>query len=778
MQYRESKFKLFDNVDALENVLEAYYNEMLNSSEDIEIGDAMKELLSATSLKLIDSLRTNSPNLDGVVNYLETVEGVQIKRLTELVLKITNFSYNNYGVNYIDDALYDELSYLYREKAHSHIFSAPLMKKSVEVQHSFPELKGTLDKVRFVYKEEAVLAGKPNGDDIESFLKKYETTLFGSANPTVECIVSYKYDGVSAVVKMQHGKIVEVLTRGDNEMGADITRLFANYKFPQLEKPIDVEVVDKDGKQYNINIKDIAELGVQCEVVFIKDKLEEFNEKFKKKYINGRSAVVGITSAFDIQEKIEGMDLSEFVTLMPLNLSSKEIGDIPKSVMMTIINSQLDARTEWAYLTEYSTYGLLEKFNLYRDYVSTKRDSIEYMIDGIVIEFDRPSVRNELGRHNNINNFAIAYKFPSQIKQTKVTNVFFNIGRTGEVIPMVEYEPVYFNGGEFRKTSLSNVTNLQAMKLKIGDIINVQYSNDVLCYVTKNFRLQENLDNPNPVICPPTVCPHCGKQLTLMNKEGLKLYCMNLECPSRVVEHMTNFFDKLNIKDLGRETIQYLYDENLIRNLHDLLRFDSEVLLGREGFGARKVAIIKEAINKVFDRTYKDYEVLGALGFRSAATTTFRVLCARIEFYPILMKGLPISFEEQISEIKGFGNKKAKIIANEMKDILFNNPQLWDIIKSMQIEYTYNQFIDVDGGFKICFTNIRDEFLEKEIMRYGGIVVNSVTKETDLLIVKDTSVKSSKYDKARKYKIPIITYAQFKEDYELILKKLAAEFNI
>lgn len=772
MEYRESKFKLFNDAQTLENFLATTYNDMVNTPYELDLGDAMKELITATSIRMIESMRAGKPNLDGVVNYLATIDPAQLKRMIELVLKITNFTYNNYGENLIDDNLYDELSYLYREKEHSHIFSAPLMKKSVEVQHSFPELKGTLDKVRYVFKEEAVYAGKMSGDDIESFLKRYESTIYGANNPIINTVVSHKYDGVSAVVKMQYGKIVEVLTRGDNEMGADITRLFANYKFPKLDNPEKIGIVGCPA-----SLKEIPEIGIQCEVVFLKDKLEEFNTRFKKKYVNGRSAVVGITSAFDIMKFTDKFDVSEYVTLMPLNIECKELGNLSKSDMMIIINAHLDERSEWALLTEYSVYGLLNKFLLYRDYVSVGRETLPYMIDGIVIEFDKPAVREELGRHNNINNFAIAYKFPSEIKETKVVNVFFNIGRTGEVVPMVEYEPVYFNGGEFRKTSLSNVTNLQALALKIGDIINVQYSNDVLCYVTKNHGLEANKKNPNPVIQPPTHCPYCNEPLSLMTKEGLKLYCMNLECPSRVVEHITNFFDKLNIKDLGRETIQYLYDEKLIRNLQDVLKFDPEVLLGREGFGARKVEIIKEAIAKVFDKTYKDYEVLGALGFRAAAATTFRILCARIEFKDIIEKGLPQTFHKQVSEIRGFGAKKATIIEKEMETILFSNIELWNIIKSMDIEYTYTQFIDVDNGFKVCFTNIRDEALEREIVRYGGVVTNSVTKETNLLVTKDASVKSSKIDKARKYGITIITYGQFKDDYENILGKLKAEFN-
>lgn len=762
MQFRESKFKLFNNVETLEQLLETTYEEMVNSSEEVDLGDAMTELLTATSLRLIESFRSNQPNLDGVVNYLSIIDGTHIKHITELVLKITNFSYNNYGKNYIDDALYDELAYLYKEKEHSHIFSAPLMKKSVEVQHSFPELKGTLDKVRYVYKNEAEYAGKPSGDDIESFLNKYYSTIYGSTNRTIESVASYKYDGVSAVVKMQFGKIVEVLTRGDNEMGADITRLFVNYKFPQLEKPMN-DTFTINENRVHIDLKEIPEIGIQCEVVFKKEKLEEFNELYKKKYVNGRSAVVGITSAFDIQQKIEGLDLSQYVTLMPLNFSCKEFPNISKSDMMEIINSQLDARSEWTVLTGMSTHELLEKFNLYRHYILSKREDLEYMIDGIVVEFDKPFVRKELGRDNSINNFAIAYKFPSQMKQTKVVNVFFNIGRTGEVIPMVEYEPVYFNGGEFRKTSLSNVTNLQLMQLKIGDIINVQYSNDVLCYVTKDGFLEENRTNKNPVIEAPKVCPYCGQPLTLMSAEGLKLYCMNLDCPSRVVEHMTNFFEKLNIKDLGKETIQYLYDEGLIRSLADLLRFDPEVLLGRDGFGSRKIEIIREAISKVHDNIYKDYEVLGALGFRSAAATTFRVLCARIEFDRIIQQGLPLSFETQVSSIKGFGVKKALTIMKEMNSILFNNTSLWDIVKSMNIEYTYNQFVDTDAEFKVCFTNIRDEELERYIASSNGVVVNTVTKDTTYLVVKDAFTKSTKVDKARKYGIPIITCADLKK---------------
>lgn len=728
-----------------------YYKDTLRKlTEDGDWSFLTPEFIQGTTLITSDVISYLSGRLTKVELSYE-----EMNELAELIIRLANIIYHNYGdaPSLLDDGIFDELVYVYNKVSGKYIFSAPNKKSSVDVKHKYPQLKGTLEKVRYIFKDEAEAAGKV-GDSLEEFLERVFDTSQHHVN--IECVFSLKYDGISAVVDMHDNKVSQILTRGDNEMGADITATFKDYKFPMLKE--------------NVKFMENSDYGVQCEAVFKKNKLEEYNKKYNKKYINGRSAMVGISSSFDT-----GEDLKDYITLIPINLSERPTGCKDRKDELESINRNLDMSTEWVYCSGYDVEEVLNKFTLFRDLFLEDRDNYPYMVDGIVVEFVNPLVRGELGRVNNINKFAIAYKFASQIKNSTVEGVSFSVGRTGEVVPKVHYTPVYFNGTECKKTTLSNMVNFINMGLKIGDIITVQYSNDVLCHVTKSKALPQNVANKNPLIKYPTECPSCGEPLKFIADHGMKVYCVNRECPARTVENIINFITKLNIKNIGDATIEDMYKLGHVKSIPDLLKFDAEVLLGVDGYGPKKIETINEALFKLRTKKYYDYEILGAIGARSAALATFKKLCAEIDFKDCLDNvRFPYSIKMDIASIRGFGEIKANTIYNELAAILFSKPELVEAIDKLNIFYTYQQGLGRVGEsdrVKVCFSGIRDNKLELEIYRLGGEVTDSITKDTNILVVKDATVNTGKTTKAKKYGIEIVSHGVMKTDVARIMEK-------
>ncbi|MGL6099401.1 MAG: BRCT domain-containing protein [Fusobacteriaceae bacterium] len=724
-------------------ILKEGYTQLSNDDTTF-VTEGFKDIMTVTYSKLIEYYK-------GDKSLEQDFSREELNEVTELAIKIANSIYTNFGEigEVVDDGFYDELVYIYKHKTGNLLFGAPNRKKNVDVKHMYPQLKGTLEKIRYIYKDEAEAAGKSR-DSLEEFVERYFDTSYSQNGTKITCAISLKYDGISAVVDMIDGEIAQVLTRGDNQMGADITKLFKGYKFPNL----------------NTEFMESSRFGIQCEAVFKKDKLDEFNMLSGKEYKNARSAMVGLASSFE-----NNIKCSDFISLIPISLSEKPICADNRCGEFRIINDCLEPITEWVYISGYTVYDILERFSIYKDLFLSDRDSYPYMVDGLVIEFSDYMVRAELGRERDINKFAIAYKFPSQNKLTEVTDVTFSVGRTGEIIPKVHYKPVYFNGGEFRKSTLSNVTNFKLMDLKPGDVINVQYSNDVLCYVHKDHMHPTNLHNPNVPYDVPRACPHCDGRLSLLQKDGLKLYCTNEECPSRLVEGMVNFINKLNIRDIGLETVQYLYDSGLVKNIVELVNLDVNVLTGRSGFGPKKIAILENALDNIVNNNYKDYEVLGALGIKNASITTFQPVCKRFDFEYYMNDGfIPGVFELQLAGMKGFGPKKSSGMFYELNRI-FKDPKFIALFKSMNIEFTYSDSVEDElmRGPRVCFSGVRDSVLEGHITRYGGFIVNSVNKETDILVVRDASTKSTKVDKANKYGIEVVSYGVFKGSYVDIL---------
>ncbi|MGL5712887.1 MAG: BRCT domain-containing protein, partial [Paraclostridium sp.] len=203
---------------------------------------------------------------------------------------------------------------------------------------------------------------------------------------------------------------------------------------------------------------------------------------------------------------------------------------------------------------------------------------------------------------------------------------------------------------------------------------------------------------------------------------------------------------------------------------------NAEELVGVEGYGAKKIETISDALFKLRTKKYYDYEILGAVGVRSAAITKFKKLCSEIDFKDCIDNNkFPESIKYDISGIRGFGEITATTIYNELSVILFSDPILVAALDKLNIFYTYKAGIgrsnDDDDKVKVCFSGVRDTNLELEIYRLGGIVTDSITKDTNILIVKDATVNTGKTAKAKKYGIEILSHGIMKTDFKNIMER-------
>ena len=215
---------------------------------------------------------------------------------------------------------------------------------------------------------------------------------------------------------------------------------------------------------------------------------------------------------------------------------------------------------------------LIQKF---LEEAEVARDYLNFMYDGIVVSYLDEDIREALGRKNYINQYSMAVKFNPLRKQTIFRGYKYTVGQDGLITPMIYYDPVEFYGTVHHKSTGSSYQRFMDLGLRIGDIVNVEYTNDVMPYVTKP-DCAHNDNNINPLCEFPTVCPDCGTELEL-SKTGKSAICNNINCESRNIARMSNMLAKLNLKDFGRQRIIAL-DKT---HLHEIIDLNMRVILNQ-----------------------------------------------------------------------------------------------------------------------------------------------------------------------------------------------------
>ena len=556
-------------------------------------------------------------------------------------------------------------------------------------------------------------------------------------NPEYMC--ELKIDGLSVSLLYEKGKLIRAATRGDGTTGEDITHNAKTIKVIPLK------------------LKEEVDIEVRGEIFMNKKTLKDLNEKRSKKgeplLQNCRNAAAGSIRQLDSKIAAE-RKLDNFIYHLPNPLDYGLKTHAEAIDYMHKLGFKINPNNR-----------LVHSINEVLEFIEEKgkmRPNLPYDIDGVDIKVNDISEQQRLGYTAKYPKWATAYKFPAEEVLTKLTDIIFTVGRTGQITPNAVLEPVIVAGSTISRATLHNEDYVKEKDLKIGDIVSIRKAGDVIPEVVE--RKEERRTGKEKDFVMITNCPMCNTPL--IKKEGqVDYYCPNDKCPARHIEGLIHFVSRnaMNIDGLGDRIMEDFYNFGFIGNIADIysLKNHETDLIRLEGFGDKSVSNLLEAIENSKGNSLE--RLIFALGIPHVGEKTAKVLAVTLG----TMENLENATIEELTNIPDIGEIIAKSIIG-----YFNNPNNSAIVEELKelglnMNYlgqkaTENELFTgktfVLTGSLQSFT--RDEAKEK-IESLGGKTVDSVSKKTSVVIVGEAP--GSKYDKALKLGIEIWTEEDLKE---------------
>lgn len=548
-----------------------------------------------------------------------------------------------------------------------------------------------------------------------------------------------KIDGLSVSLLYEKGVLVRAATRGDGVIGEDITHNAKTIKtIPlKLNEEVDIEV--------------------RGEIFMNKKTLLEINEERKKNneplLQNCRNAAAGSIRQLDSSVAAK-RKLDTFIYHLPnpedfgISTHDDAIAYMKKLGFKTNPNNRLVND-----ITDVLTF--IEE-------MGQKRPSLAYDIDGIVIKVNNLADQQKLGFTAKYPKWATAYKFPAEEVLTKLTDIIFTVGRTGQITPNAVLEPVIVAGSTVKRATLHNEDYVIAKDLKIGDIVSIRKAGDVIPEVVeakkerrkgleKDFKMIEN-------------CPMCGEKL--VKKEGqVDYFCFNKNCPARKIESLIHFAsrDAMNIDGLGDRIIEDFFNFGFIEKVSDIYKLENhrKDLITLEGYGNKSVANLLDAIDTSKHNSLE--KLVFGLGIPHVGAKTAKILASNFK----TMENLEQATIEDLIKIPDIG----EIIAKSVVTYFATEENIDELerLKKQSINMTYlGKAQQENSNFKdksFVLTGSLEKYSRDEakeiIESFGGKTVDSVSKKTSVVIVGENP--GSKYDKAKQLGIEIWTENDFLE---------------
>ena len=652
----------------------------------------------------------------------------RIKELTNILNK-ANYEYYNLDNPSITDQEYDKylrelinLEEKYPEYADP---NSPTKRVGGEAIDKFNKVRHTIPMIS--------LANVFNEEEIREFDRRIRNAGF---NPEYVC--ELKIDGLSVSLHYEHGKLKFAATRGDGVVGEDITHNVVTIKTVPLDLGRDIDI------------------EVRGEIYMNKATLEKLNRereaKGEAKLQNVRNAAAG--SIRQLDPKIAAkrhLDTWIYHLPNPLDYGINTHYEALKYM------KALGFKVNPALRLVHDIDGILEFIKEYTE----KRNSLPYEIDGIVIKVNDIRMQQELGSTVKYPRWATAYKFPAEEVLTKLVDIKFTVGRTGQVTPNAVLEPVLVMGSTIRRATLHNEDYCRALDLRIGDIVSIKKAGDVIPEVVE-AKVERRVGTEQPFIMRHT-CPICGS--TLVKRGNVDYFCVNDDCPKKNIEGLIHYASRnaMNIDGLGDEILEDFYNEGFVRSIPDFYRLKEhrEDIIELEGYGNKKVSNLLLAIEESKQNSVE--RLIFGLGIPGIGSKNAKLLASTYKDMEHLMEA---DFDD-LTQIKDIGDILAQNIIN-----FFQNPkniELIETLKDLGINMKYlgaptkeNENF-TDKKFVITGTisfMSRDE-IKTLIESYGGKCIDSVSKRVDVVIVGDAP--GSKYTKAQELGIPIWNEDKFKE---------------
>ena len=574
-----------------------------------------------------------------------------------------------------------------------------------------------------------------NEDEIKEFDERIKKTV---ANPTYS--LEPKMDGLSGSLIYEKGILKRGATRGDGITGEDITLNIKTIRTVplRLNQEIDIEI---RGEIY------------MSKASFRKNNLEREHANLPL-FANPRNAAAGSVRQLDSKIAAKrGLDFMAYFLPNPEDYgiktqseSIKFLSDLGFKTNLKLNGFASNAKEIWEYIED----------------LKNKRPDLPFAIDGVVLKVDNLKDEEELGTTSRVPRWGIAYKFPAEEVLTTLQDIIFTVGRTGKITPNAILSPVHVDGSLVSRATLHNEDYCLAKDLRINDIVAIRKAGDVIPEVVEaKLDRRTGQEIPFKMI---SNCPMCNHPLERIIGQA-DWYCLNPKCPAKKIEALIHYASReaMNIDGLGDQIIEDLYNMGYVKafgDFYNLAKYKEEIL-ELEGYGEKSFTNMINAINNSKANSLE--RLLCGLGIPGIGKKTAKILAKNFKNLDILMN----ASKDELSNVYDIGDVLALNVYNYFNDE--NNIKLIEELKNYQLNINYlaeEQNINPNfEGKKFVITGTlagmkRDE-LKKYIENAGGLTVESVSKNVDVVIVGENP--GSKYTKAKELNITIWTEEDLKE---------------
>jgi DNA ligase (NAD+) len=549
-----------------------------------------------------------------------------------------------------------------------------------------------------------------------------------SGRAKVEYVGELKLDGLSMALTYEHGVLTRGVTRGDGVVGEDVT---ANVKtIRSVPLRIDASKLAVIGSPTRFELRG--------EVIMTRKAFEQLNAlreaAGEPKFANPRNAAAGSMRQLDPRIVAE-RKLDMYLYYLQMD------GAVPlpehAKTLEALAQMGFKVNPYWRLCRSFD-----DLLNFIQEWQS-KRDSLDYEIDGIVLKVNNSRLWEELGTTAKSPRWAVAYKYPARQATTQVKDIRPQVGRTGTLTPVADLEPVDVGGVTVSHATLHNMDEIERLGVKIGDTVLIQRAGEVIPQVVKvvkqapegrEFRM-------------PKRCPVCGGDVH--RAEGEVAYrCVNAACPARLKESLLHFAGRraMNIDGLGDKLVDQLVDKGLVRDVADLYSLTPDQLANLERMGEKSAQNVLDEIEK--SKKAELTRVIFALGVRFVGDRTAQFLADHFGSLDRLAKAR----EEELYEVEEVGPRVAEAILEFFREK--RNLAVLEKLRKASLQLEEKKVRKAEGklaGKQFVLTGTLPRYSRDETTRMieeaGGRVIGSVSKKTDYVVVG--SDPGSKLDKAK-----------------------------
>lgn len=621
-----------------------------------------------------------------------------------------------------------------------------LMRELVNIENDYPELiapdspthrvggqaDGQFQKVAHTVKMES-LQDAFDRSEVEDFNRRVTDAV-----KNVTYVVEPKIDGLSVSLEYVNGVFTRGSTRGDGNVGEDITANLRTVKSIPLRLKTDLPFIEVRGEVY-------MPRDVFCKIA------EEQEISGEKVFKNPRNAAAG-----SLRQKDPKVTAKRNLDIFVFNIQQIEGKELNSHYESLQYIKELGFKT----VPFFNRFDSIEDVFAEIDRIGSIRYTLPFDIDGAVIKVDDFSQREVLGSTAKVPRWALAWKYPPEEKETTLLDVEINVGRTGVLTPTGIFSPVILAGTTVSRATLNNEDFIKEKDIRVGDTVKLRKAGDIIPEVVSVVS-HSNSSVPFEF---PKKCPSCGSPVFREEGESA-IRCDNPDCPAQLLRILIHFCsrDAMNIDGMGESVVVSFVNAGLIETIPDIFRLDYDAIAKLEGFGKKSADNLKKSIEKAKNNDLS--KLIFALGIHHIGAKNAKLLADRFK----TLEALACASKEEITAIDGMGGVMADSIIDYFsldttKSMILQLKTL-GVNTESKTELTDSRF----EGLTFVVTGTLSKYGRKEIEAliesYGGKAASSVSKKTDYVLAGEAA--GSKLRKANELGVTVIS----EEDFEKMISE-------